>query len=246
MTSTIRDCSAKIAVGIAAFACAMMLALICAGAANATTMSVKFTVPGDTTPTEELVTIDNLTNSSTDGMVYGQFYKSGAWTVLATGAAAGQYATFTKVLQNAIDQYNNGVEEEDEIAISNVWNSSKKLSLTATDGAYTKYYPSYADINGRKSFFGTADNGTTSFSGLTATHTNGDAVFALSYGSAIVGTGSNCSAAAASAASSITTVTSGYPRLIMGCDADMTSSTAMGKRYCFDITGFEIVAANES
>lgn len=190
----------------------------------------------DDTPISETVNIDNLYKSGLTP-VYGMYYKSSAWNVLATTS----YVSVEDVLNTAIAQYNKTSGES--YTLSDLYTPSDKMTLTVADDGgttYTKYYPTYADIFSTKSFFGDALNSdlTLASSLLTSTNPTG-AVLAKSYGLAATASGATASTAA-SAALAKESVSSAYPRLITGCATDMTNTTAMGKRYVYDVTGITI------
>jgi hypothetical protein len=232
----------------AAFAAALVVGMFCAGAAFATTtVNVTFTTPDSVTSTET-VTLDALTNT-TASPVFGQFYKTG-WNVLATGSAAGQYATVDSVLQNALTQYNTAALTS--YTLSDIWYSGKTLALTATDGAYTKCYPTYSQVSGTSYFYDLATYASSSFTsslrssswtftsgGTTYTVSNPEstgAVLALSYGSAsTTDTSTTCATLAGTAYGSIASTT--YPRMIFG---GVDSGSVAGNRFCSNITGITI------
>ena len=184
----------------------------------------------------ETVDLDNLYKSDLTP-VYGMYYKSNAWNVLATTS----YVSVENVMQTAVDQYNK--KNRVSYKLSDLYDTSKTMTLTVADDGgttYTKYYPTYADIFSTKSFFGDALNTNATLTGslLTSTNPTG-AVLAKSYGLAATASGATASTAA-SAALAKESVTSAYPRLITGCATDMTTSTAMGKRYVYDVTGITL------
>lgn len=173
-----------------------------------------------------------------------------------TGTAAGQYASFERVVSEAIDQYN--TKHSTSFGFADVWNAnSTRVELeVADDGGslYTKYYPTYADTVSCQYFYNLATNAdTTLTSGLrgssyiltsTLNGVNPDgvgAVFAWEYGSGVTASGAAAVSAAQSAASSVSATSTGYPRLIMGCSDGMNTTNAMGKRYCFDVIGITLV-----
>ncbi len=214
---------------------AVAMALACSSLAFADT-NVKVSGTLDGTPISETVNIDNLYKSNLTP-VYGMYYKSSAWNVLATTS----YVSVEDVLKAAIAQYN--MTSGESYTLSDLYTPSDTMTLTVADNGgitYTKYYPTYADIFSTKSFFGDALNTDLALTSslLTSTNPTG-AVLAKSYGLATADAGATASTAA-SAALAKESVTSAYPRLITGCATDMTTSAAMGKRYVYDITGITI------
>lgn len=220
-----------------ALAAAMAMCAMFTGTAFATDFTVNCHVSnadGSTTAVSETIDIDQVITSSRSA-VYGQYYKNGAWNVLATT----KYATFQEVINSALSMYN--ADHFTSYSYSDLYWSTGTMTLTVADEGgktYTKYYPTQADMTTRLNFYGTATNSITSFAALTPSYTNCGAVFARMYGSAATASGSTATAAASTAVSSQTE--SAYPRLITGCSSDMTSSTAMGKRYVYDVTGISL------
>ncbi len=215
---------------------AVAMALACSSLAFADTNVKVSGTFSDGTAISEDVNIDDLYKSDLTP-VYGMYYKSNAWNVLATTS----YVSVEDVMSEAVDQYNDKYGKEYEL--SNLYTASKKMTLTVADDGgttYTKYYPTYADIFSTKSFFGNALNTdlTLTSSLLTSTNPTG-AVLAKSYGLATADSGAKASTAA-TAALAKESVTSAYPRLITGCATDMTNTTAMGKRYVYDVTGITL------
>ena len=269
MATTIKAQMSKF---MAALAMAVIASMFCVGSAFASVdVSVTFPVSSSTTATKT-VTLDQAgVQNSSAAPVVGMFYKSSAWNVLVTGTAANQYASWDSILTQAIKQYN-----EDTYGTTNTsnyitktqvngWATNQQLSLTATDGVYTKYYPNAADLKGDSTgsayFYDLATNANTTLtsslrsstyaltSSLNGTNPNGvGPAFAWKYGQDAAGTITNADGsisyetagdAAQYAADSTFTVAS-HPRLIMGCQDGWTTSTAMGKRYCTDITGITL------
>jgi hypothetical protein len=215
---------------------AVAMALACSSLAFADTNVKVSGTFSDGTAISEDVNLDDLYESGLTP-VYGMYYKSSAWNVLATTS----YVSVEDVMNEAISQYN--YDNKTKYTLANLYTASKKMTLTVADDGgttYTKYYPTYADIFSTKSFFGGALNTNSTLTGslLTSTNPTG-AVLAKSYGLAATASGATASTAA-SAALAKESVTSEYPRLITGCATDMTTSTAMGKRYVYDVTGITL------
>lgn len=221
---------------MAAAVAAVALALVFASSAFAATVTVSGTFTDGETMSES-VDIDSLYKANSTP-VYGMYYKSSAWNVLATT----DYVSVEDVMNAAIAKYNSSNEDAD-YTLSQFYTANKTMTLTVADNGgttYTKYYPTYADIFSTKYFFGDAlnTNLTLSSSLLTSTNPTG-AVLAKSYGLAAADSGAAASTAAAAALAK-ESVTSAYPRLITGCATDMTNTTAMGKRYVYDVTGITL------
>lgn len=215
---------------------AVAMALACSMPAFAETNVKVSGTFSDGAAISEDVDLDDLYESGLTP-VYGMYYKSSAWNVLATTS----YVSVEDVLNEAISQYN--YDNNKEYTLADFYTASKKMTLTVADDGgttYTKYYPTYADIFSTKSFFGDALNSdlTLSSSLLTSTNPTG-AVLAKSYGLAATDSGAKASTAA-TAALTKESVASEHPRLITGCATDMTNTTAMGKRYVYDVTGITI------
>lgn len=236
-------------------ACCMAVGAVCAQASVAMAnpvVNVQATLPNGADLDQD---VDLATVANTSAVpVVGMYYKSDQWNVLATGTAAGQYATFEAVVTKALQQH---ATTGEEYTFAQVWNSSTQtFSLTTTDGttssAYTKYYPTYADTVSRTYFYDLVTNSVTTLtSGLRSSsylllstttpalygaNPNGaGAVFAWWYGSDKATGTETAGAAAQRAAASVSSHT--YPRLIMGCEDGMGTTDAMGKRYPYDIVG---------
>ena len=260
---------------MAMLAVAMLTSLFCVGNAFAIDVSVTFPLPSTeaASTSTQTVQIDqaNVQNSSAAPVV-GMFYKNGAWNVLVTGTDANQYASWSSILDKAVLQYNQATYVDNTtnyITVSqvNAAATQQKLTLTAADGPYTKYYPQGVDLDGATStgagyFFNKATNADTTLttslfdasyvltSSLNGVNPNGvGPVFAWKYatavtpdsyydedeGETVIGTAGYAAQQAAPNVASATAQTA--PRLIMGCATGMTDSNAMGKRYCFDVTG---------
>ena len=192
----------------------------------------------DNTPISETVNIDNLYGTNLTP-VYGMYYKSDKWNVLATTS----YVSVESVLSAAISQYNS--TNLTDYSLANLFTTDNTMTVTVTenDGAtsvtYGKYNPTYADIFTTKSFFGNALNtNTTLTSGLFTSVNPTGAVLAKTYGLAATADGALASTAASSALANESSYN--YPRLITGCSADMTTADAMGKRYPSFVTGITI------
>ena len=254
----------------AMLAVAMLASLFCVGNAFAIDVSVTFPLPSSeaTSTSTQTVQIDQTgVQNSSAAPVVGMFYKNDAWNVLVTGTDAGQYASWDSILAKAVLQYNQatyGSNTANYISVSavNAAATQQKLSLTATDGPYTKYYPQGADLdgsaNGRGYFYDLATNADTTLtsslrsstyaltSAVSGANPNGvGPVFAWVYYAGAAQTIDNgdgtftyetAGDAAWDAANGAATSAS-HPRLIMGCQDNWGTGDAMGKRYCSNITG---------
>lgn len=228
--------NAKIMAAAAVMAVAMALACTSYAFAD-TNIQVNGTFD-DNTPISETVNIDNLYGTSLTP-VYGMYYKSNVWNVLATTS----YVSVESVLNAAISQYNAKYEKDYELSELYTASNTMTISVTEDDGetsvTYGKHNPTYADIFTTKSFFGNALNTNTTLTSSLFTSLNPTgAVLAKSYGLAATADGAFASTAATSALANESTFN--YPRLITGCSADMTTANAMGKRYPSFVTGITI------
>lgn len=212
---------------LVAFATASVLVLAGASMAFADTLTVQATTPDGGT-IDASVDLIYATNAKP---VYGQYYKSNAWNVLATT----NYVSLDSAIQAAVDEYNG--EHETEYTAQQLISGKKVYFLTSdyptAANPYPKYQATYADIYDTTGLFGVS-NSVTAFTAELRSYTNPTgAVLAKSYGTGVTTT--NAYDAAKAAANNQTQ--SDLPRLITGCSDDMTSATAMGKRYVFDVTG---------
>lgn len=218
---------------------AVAMAMACTSSAFAdTNIQVNGTFDDGTT-LSETVNIDNL-GAANSTPVYGMYYKSSAWNVLAST----NYVTVEAVLNAAIAQHDAN-SDDDAHSLTNLFTTNKRMTLTVSDDegysftTYNKYNPTYADVFTTKSFFGNALNtNTTLTSGLLTSLNPTGAVLAKSYGLAATADGALASTAATAALGNESAYS--YPRLITGCAADMTTTDAMGKRYPSYVAGITI------
>ncbi len=215
---------------MAAIVVAVAMAMACSSMAFADTFRVY--VDADGVVLDETVELGYVENSPA---VYGQFYKSNTWNVLATT----DYVSLDSAIQSALDVYNQAGGTNVTAKELITGHSVKFITsdYPTVDSPYSKYAATYADVYETVGFFGGVNNSITAFNQSLLTYTNPTgAVLAKSYGTAKTST----TAAAAGEAAKNSQTESPSPRLITGCSSDMTSSTAMGKRYVYDVLGVVI------
>ncbi len=215
---------------VAASVMAAALAMGCASMAFADTLQVH--VESGNTTVDQTVDLSYVDNAAP---VYGQYYKSGVWNVLATT----NYVSLDSAIQDALNIYNkaNGTNltAKELIKTKNV--QFVTSDYPSIDNPYTKYQATYADVYETTSFFGGVTNSIIAFNNSYLTNkSNVGAVLAKSYGMAKTTT----TAADAAEKAKDSQESQDLPRLISGCSSDMTSSTAMGKRYVYDVLGVVI------
>ncbi len=245
-------------------AMAMVASLFCVGNAFASVyVDVTIPVPGTSTTDTVQVQLDKsgVQNADAYHPVVGMFYKNNAWNVVLTGTAVGQYASWDSILAEAVAVHNAKpayASNQTTVEAVNAAATQQKLSLTASDGTYTKYYPQGADLdgsaNGRGYFYDLATNANTTLlstlrsssytltSTVNGTNPNGAGpVFAWQYAAGVTGANETAGDTADEIAEDVVDETpQAQPRLIMGCSDGMTNNDAMGKRYCTGVTAIAL------
>lgn len=209
---------------------AVAMAMACSSMAFADTFRVY--IDTDDVTVDQTVDLQYAENATP---VYGQFYKSNVWNVLATT----NYVSLDEAIQSALDVYNTAHETNYTAAalIEDYDVQFITSDFPNVGNPYSKYAATYADVYETTDFFGGVTNSIIAFNESYLTHTsNVGAVLAKSYGTAKTITTAE---AAAETAKNSQTVQD-LPRLITGCSSDMTSDTAMGKRYVYDVLGVVI------
>lgn len=249
----------RVSMLVAMMAMAMIAALMTAGLAYAdTTVQVKFANPNSaasaTLPEYTAsVNLTNLAGSATcDNNVpyFAQFYKNGAWTVLATPADA--YVPVKEVLENALAQYN--TQYSTSYLLGDIWGSNNEIQLYSNNEEYNKNYPDYSSVMNSTYFYNKIVSGVGAFSNsyrdsswsivvdnstLTVDNPEQGAVIALTYYKA-VGTSSDTTTMASALAESAlgSTAESDAPRILVGGN---DGGSVAGNRFCFQLTGLEII-----
>ncbi len=209
---------------------AVAMAMACSSLAFADTFQVH--VETDDATIDQTVDLQYAENATP---VYGQFYKSNVWNVLATT----NYVSLDSAIQSALNVYNTA--HDTEFTAAELIEDHNVQFITYdfpnVSSPYNKYAATYADVYTTRGFFGGVTNSIIEFntSLLTSTNPTG-AVLAKSYGTAKTTTTAEAAAAEAKSSQTVQSL----PRLITGCSSDMTSSTAMGKRYVYDVLGVVI------
>lgn len=114
------------------------------------------------------------------------------------------------------------------------WLTDSHLEFTCFDGAYTKYAPTYSDLNQALNFY----PATTASATSTTDATSAPAALAMSYGSSAIPDGSTAGDVLASVVT-----TSSMPRFFVGVNqSDYATSSAAGKRFPAGLLSITIVS----
>ncbi|NTW28210.1 MAG: hypothetical protein HGA39_02450 [Coriobacteriia bacterium] len=177
--------------------------------------TVKYVDASGAVQVAKAFTSADLASMATSGKLGYMYNKNGVWQLIGTDS----HVTLSDIFAASS-------------LPAGTWAAGKTLSFAATDGAYTKYYPTYEELSANLYFYGdTTPSGSLSGEGSAA-----PAVIALKSGNAAV------SGTAADTLASVSTNTSDTPRFLAGF-ASTTPAANGGNRFPSKVNSVTITRA---